>query len=469
LPYLARAGLIVLAGATGAWSQESNDPPRPRDLEASDSAVVEVVESALASVQADPQAKEGWANLGSLYFAHGFLSEARQCLQRAARGSLEPKWTYWLALVQAELGDLEEALVTTQNLVSIDQPYPPVHWRRGLWYLDRSRIEEAEAAFRAAVELAPDDPNGWIGLARVALQTGRYAEAVPSLQRVLSKDPSHAYALLLLASAWQATGERLRAAPLLKTFAGAKPEFSDPWQDEIHALRTGLGNILLAADEEIEQGRAEEVAQKLKALRERYPDNVLLLNKLSEAYLKLGQADPALTVLNAALAVDPDSFATHLHLAQAQRFSGRLPEALAAVERSLQITPRMWPTHVEKAQILTQLGRYQEAVNALEQALDYGGHQKADTWLALGVAHLKARNWEQAIVTFEQAAHRFPFLPRAYSGLAAARAESGDLAAAKEALLTAQRLNPADPAVEGVARRIAQLEAAEFKPQEHQE
>ena len=48
----------------------------------------------------------------------------------------------------------------------------PLHWRQGIWQPRAGSLTAAEESFQKAKELAPRDPSGELGLARVALQRG---------------------------------------------------------------------------------------------------------------------------------------------------------------------------------------------------------------------------------------------------------------------------------------------------------
>src|SRR5204862_308571 len=55
----------------------------------------------------------------------------------------------------------------------------------GLSYLQRNQLAEAEAEFTKLAKLAPDDPLGFANLGATYLQAGRYADARPTLDRLL--------------------------------------------------------------------------------------------------------------------------------------------------------------------------------------------------------------------------------------------------------------------------------------------
>ena len=66
---------------------------------------------------------------------------------------------------------------------------------RGTAYLGQQKWSEAEQAFRAALELRPEQPRLLSNLAVALIQQGRTEEAVPLLDRSLAVDPQNLYAL----------------------------------------------------------------------------------------------------------------------------------------------------------------------------------------------------------------------------------------------------------------------------------
>ena len=60
-----------------------------------------------------------------------------------------------VARIHLELGEYEKALLSYQNAIRIDPNYPVIHYRFGVLLRRFDRNEEAEEAFRAAIEMQP--------------------------------------------------------------------------------------------------------------------------------------------------------------------------------------------------------------------------------------------------------------------------------------------------------------------------
>ena len=70
------------------------------------------------------------------------------------------RWWYQLALLAQRDGDTDAALQAFDRAIALSPDYVPARWRRGLLLLDRGDLDGAEAAFKVAANLAPNDSAG---------------------------------------------------------------------------------------------------------------------------------------------------------------------------------------------------------------------------------------------------------------------------------------------------------------------
>ncbi|HSL81988.1 MAG TPA: tetratricopeptide repeat protein, partial [Thermoanaerobaculia bacterium] len=109
-----------------------------------------------------------------------------------AEGQLAPQdprpalFEAWLLLVMARPG---EALPVAEDLVRRFPENPDAHHQRGAVLLALDRADEAEAALRRAVELAPGHVPALSDLAVLLSVQGERAEAIALLERVLAIRP----------------------------------------------------------------------------------------------------------------------------------------------------------------------------------------------------------------------------------------------------------------------------------------
>ena len=140
-------------------------------------------------------------NLGLALEATGERARAETCYERVlAVNPGHPDALGNLASSQFEREAYRQSALTYERLFAIRSGVPaPVWVRRGLAQQRLGDLVAAEASFREAARLAPDDP--WIqrNLGTVCFELRRHADAEPAWLRVLELRPERAYALSMLA------------------------------------------------------------------------------------------------------------------------------------------------------------------------------------------------------------------------------------------------------------------------------
>ncbi len=146
---------------------------------------------------------------GNVHLAFGDPRKAEAHWRRGA--AIAPKST---ACREALLDYYERqnrigsALWQLEELLAIE-PANPTYWiRRGRLHARISDVEGAEAAFRKAVELAPDSPDGYLSLVEFFLQSRRKIAETPALaEKAVQRGPS-VLAYMLLSAAREENKDR---------------------------------------------------------------------------------------------------------------------------------------------------------------------------------------------------------------------------------------------------------------------
>jgi tetratricopeptide (TPR) repeat protein len=214
-------------------------PELPADLDARGRRIATMVREADHAVGAKGDDAERWHRLGMAYHANDYIARAAVCYCRALEIDPAPARTWHLlALVYERLDRPVAATTALARVIQRDEGYAPAHWRLGGHRLDEGRLEEAEASFRAALRLSPDDPAARLGLARVMLKDGRAEDAVRTLEPLARASGSgRGYANLLLATALRHTGQDRAADDIAARGDATTPNWADPWRDELEAFR----------------------------------------------------------------------------------------------------------------------------------------------------------------------------------------------------------------------------------------
>ena len=94
----------------------------------------------------------------------------------------------------------------------------------GVLHYARGEFAEAEAAFRAALNLAATYPSALANLGQSMQVRGRFADARPMFEAALRLDPGHSAALFNLAAACNALGDVQEAIELCERILAAAPD-----------------------------------------------------------------------------------------------------------------------------------------------------------------------------------------------------------------------------------------------------
>lgn len=334
------------------------------------------------------------------------------------------------------------------------------------WVRDAVRLlahgkpDEAEQLARAR---AADDPDARAVLARVALRTGRTADALALLEPAAAADPT-GDAALDLAELSRALGREEQAGLLFERVAGgagsaadaaaltraaraaaALGEFRQANQLFRRASRAGAGDPavetawgLLFLEKHNQEDAARSFGEAIKADPEWAPAHAAL-------GLALADANPpaAAEAIRRALTIDPGLIGAHLTLARIEFDAGRKPEARAALDRALAINPASLEARAFRAAIARVEDRLPEfdteVASILREHPRYGAaYATAADLLA------RAYRFDEAVSVGRQAVEVDPSNAATLAQLGMNLMRTGDELAARRALDAAFRIDPYD-------------------------
>ena len=270
-----------------------------------------------AALQVDPRFRPARLGLARLLAAHGFHSQSEeQCRHLIAANPRDAE--AWLALGNAlrGAGQMQPAADAMREALAIEPGYAVARHNLGALL---TRLGQPEAAL---YELAQAEQSGLrkpeLHLARAqALQElGRLDEAEQALGAGLQLDPAHADCQVALGQLRFMRGREDPFRQVREAAAAAHPNLR---------LRLAYGNLLRQA------GHLDEAERELRALLYEFGRTADVLAPLAVVVHTLGRYDEAVSLAGEAAAQRPDSAAIAQTVAGALLSAGRGAEALQVI------------------------------------------------------------------------------------------------------------------------------------------
>ena len=291
----------------------------------------------------DPQYAEAYTQLGFTYFMEASLG--------------------WSADPQT----LERALASEQQALALNDLLPSAHMILGLVYARQQQYDQALAEMERTVALAPNDAGAYVAQADAFSIAGRPEDALRALAHVMrltprAPPPSYAYEL---GWAYRATGRYTEAITTLQEFLSRKP---DAMAAHFELALSYLWQWLAQqspAGQTLEPAMAA-VRRALSFNDSWYPNHMVL----GYIYLYQQKYDQALAAVERAVTLAPHEAESRATLAVVLSYMGRTEEALEAAAQALRLKSRAPDTYlgaVGPAYAIT--GRYEEARAPLQRYL----------------------------------------------------------------------------------------------------
>ena len=291
--------------------------------------------------------------------------------------------------------------------------------------LRSGRLDSADALTQELLRASPRNPALHQLASGIALQDGRYRDAIAWAISCLDIQPLHAPVMLVAARAARAAGDMSGAANWYKRAwqaAPGKPE----------AL-FGLCVTQLASGDPAAQTTLEHALNQ-------FPDHAEGWNDIGKVLRKAGQVDAAAVAFARAAKVsaDPAHSLNHGRVLMAQDRHG---EAVAAFRKALAAVPDFVEALLPLAQCLRIAGELTEARQVLERlaTLQPGN---AHALFALGLACDDMHDLPGAIAAYGACIALQPEWPEAHVNLGMARQQAGELASAVQSYVAAVHLRP---------------------------
>ncbi len=339
------------------------------------------------------------------------MAEASATAEAAAAADPEGAWpAIAMAYLRAGEGRGDEAVALAQKAAASGGAAASV--ALGVAQEARGDVAAAEAAYRSALADPLVKVGASIGLARVLRKTGRAAEAEPLIKAALDAAPGAVNAYkesarvkIALGRAGEAMGDAATAAALAENDPEAKQ-----LEREVAVAK---------ATEYIRTNQVDLAIQDLTKLRDANPELVAARIGLAKAHVAKREADPAVVELREAIKRDPTNADAQYQLGYIQHVMKRdAASAVPALEKAAAAEPGNIEYRTALGAALSDSKQYDRAVAELTKVVENPEYKKADAWLHLGVAHLGAKRYKDAVGAFDRALAVAPNNPGAEANLA---------------------------------------------------
>ncbi len=412
------ASADALSQLPPAWSQRLLPLPA-QNLSALDAGVQARIARVRAGLNrllqnpnADPgEIAEAWGKLGALSQVYRMQTAARIAFENAHRLAPDDfRWLYYLAWVEASLGDYARALPLFEQAARLKPDYAPLILRRadalrGLDRLDEARALYLQARKRPGLEAAAD-----AGLAQIALAQRDFERAARLFDKALKLDPKADGLHYPMAQALLQLGKRREARALLAHPGHTPPKVADPLIAQLDALqqdaRSDYHQAMVALRKQ-DYARAVEYFEK--GLKKEGDNPRAAISLARTRYLLDGDADHTRAELARIVQRHPEATLARFLLAVLDDAADHTRRAEAGYREVLRQDPDHEGANLFLARSLYRRRQYADAARYFDHLIELGSENPMIWWFDL-LSHIGARDEPpgKIITRIEQATEKFP-------------------------------------------------------------
>lgn len=254
---------------------------------------------------------------------------------------------------EGKYADAEAAFREAMRLRPNDWAFP---YNLGFALEYQNRVADAEAAYQRAVALNPKDSDGHFRLALMRIYLGRYAEAEKAYRAAAQIAPSQSGTRVGLGYALEKQGHRAEAEAQYREAIRLAPE--NYWGH----LR--LGDLLRTSKKYADAEAPYREAVRLE------PKNTDARFGLAYTLIEKGKRDEAEAQYREVIRLNPKSDGALFNLAKSLLTHNRAREAEGLLREVIELSPRDVEGYNSLGVALEKQGRYQEAQAAYGKALE---------------------------------------------------------------------------------------------------
>ena len=299
------------------------------------------------------------------------------------------------------------------------------------------RFGDAHDTYQRVLAVDPHETDAIHGLALLAVDAGRAADAIPLLARCVSLKPNNLLYHISLGVALLAKGDAEDAAAHLLEVANQAPHLAEPrlhlaralgalgrWSQAMDIMRDTAVRFPDRADVWVARGNVQRGAKRPKMAEQSYhralelkPLDADILNNIGVVLRASGRTEEALDRYRQALALDPENASIHANFGNALAELGQMAEAEMHLRRAMALNPSSLDARCALAIFLTALEKPHEAIRQFRNVLARAP-ENIDAWANLGVATLATGDTAEAERCYRQAIALDPHHAEAHYNLA---------------------------------------------------
>ena len=329
-------------------------------------------------------------NQGVSAYRKGFYADAADKLERASSMALNNfRVHYYLGL--ALIGDRRygEALEALDIALDLDPSHLQSHVAKGDALLKQGDLGESKASYYLALKLRPEYAAALDGLERLEEAGADQSTAIALYQRAIASDAGYAPAYTHLGDLFLGRRQFEEAVQLLEEAVSVRPDFAGGLNRLAQAYgKLGLDTLAIGT---------------IQTARELEPNDPSHAATLGWLYLGQGLTNNAENWFLAGLELDRAHPESRRGLAEVARRRGHYELALNQVDSAL-ADPRLEALERRKLQAYRDtIGEELERLTALETTRN-AGDANPDDYAQLGMIYAARTDWSAAIQALEFAA-----------------------------------------------------------------
>lgn len=251
-----------------------------------------------------------------MLFAFHFSS-----LPAVAQSSREFDQFFLEAMIQRQKGNNAAAFDLLRHCQELNPEAPEVYYFLAQYYSALKNTEKSVDCFKKAAALQPDNVTYMETLAQIYIRQQDFAQAIPVVEKIYERDKERLDLLEMLFQLYQQVGRNDKAVEVL---------------NRIEAI-DGKSERISVAKSEIftRQGNKKGAIAEIKALAQKYPNDLNYMALYAETMMMNGQVKKALKVYDQILQQEPDNNRVLMSLRTYHQALGHQTVADSLTERVL--------------------------------------------------------------------------------------------------------------------------------------